>query len=446
MRKIFIFIILFCCLFLLVGCNTGDRKVKTTEQFLEALETDKNIILKNDLDFSGIEWTKKRFNGRIEGNGYTIKNISMVEHEATFNIGLFSSAKSIKNVNFENIKIKYYGEGEGVGGLIGLMNGTHGIEIENVKISGSIYAPNATYVGGLVGYIDSNVSIKILNSEVNMTITALDGVGGAVGAVGVGSGYFEGVTNKGEIKALDSAAGGILGAAYKEVSFVNCKNEAPISALCRVGGIIGSGHISQIKGCVNGGSITSKISEDKEALAGGIGGEIKLYDTVSDCTNEGDIIGNADYVGGLVGRLSGEGKVVGSTNTEKVNGADKVGGIAGKVSEKIQFLNCENDSEINGVKCVGGIIGAGYDNVFVSKCSNNTDISAYDYVGGIIGYIDPDYDGTVSYNKNKGNVTATIHAAGILGVRAGFAKIQDLGTNENFGKIQGEEVDEIFNW
>ena len=63
--------------------------------------------LVNDINFEGYEWNCNTFfNGVLDGNGYSIKNLSIKE---TFiynyvSIGLFSSGEGIiRNLNFKNI-------------------------------------------------------------------------------------------------------------------------------------------------------------------------------------------------------------------------------------------------------------------------------------------------------------------------------------------------------
>ncbi|MEI8143490.1 MAG: GLUG motif-containing protein [Candidatus Berkelbacteria bacterium] len=93
-----------------------------------------------------------RFNGNFDGNGKTIDQLT-INSSGVSAIGLFgyvsSSSSVIKNVGLTNISISAGTGAYGVGGLVGLNEGT----VTNSYVTGSIvtqYYHDAT--GGLVGY------------------------------------------------------------------------------------------------------------------------------------------------------------------------------------------------------------------------------------------------------------------------------------------------------
>ena len=75
--------------------------------------------LGNDIDFVGGEFvaigysiTGKRFNGKFDGKGYTIKNVNVVAGTQSNQVGFFGytdTACSVQNVKFDNMSMTYTG-------------------------------------------------------------------------------------------------------------------------------------------------------------------------------------------------------------------------------------------------------------------------------------------------------------------------------------------------
>ena len=131
----------------------------TIAEMLEAGEdfTGKTVSLAGDIDLAATRnavasnWTpigtsEKPFTGTFDGNGYTIKNLALVEAEAKEGkayIGFFGYAKNatIKNVTFENVYINIpcldidHSQGH-IGAVAGSLEGTS--TIENVTVKGDI--------------------------------------------------------------------------------------------------------------------------------------------------------------------------------------------------------------------------------------------------------------------------------------------------------------------
>lgn len=90
--------------------------VTTAAQFNSAISANKNISLGGPIDFTDVEWTKNRpYSGFIEGNGYTVSNITCVWNggSADSYFALFGAlGKSFKatDVSFENINLSFTAE------------------------------------------------------------------------------------------------------------------------------------------------------------------------------------------------------------------------------------------------------------------------------------------------------------------------------------------------
>jgi hypothetical protein len=163
----------------------------------------KNSILKNYV----------KFEGELNGNGYEIRNLTIITFNHFLEGGLFNKNKGkIKKLKLKNVKIKGDG-GYGQSALVGLNEG----EIVNCKAINCCVEGN-NCVGGLVGENKGTIKESNYNGKVKSGL-----VGG--GLVGVNSGKITNCYSSGEIKASDSI-GKLIGRNTGEV-----KGSASISAL-----------------------------------------------------------------------------------------------------------------------------------------------------------------------------------------------------------------------
>ncbi len=230
-----------------------------------------NYILMNDLDFinqtSNIIITNE-FKGKIEGNNYTIRNITIpTGYKALFN----SLTGSISNLNLENYKQNITG-----GGTFGLiMQANRNSKLDNVHVK--------------------NIEIsKTDNSEIIF--------GGIVGQANYSSVKNSSVTNE-NIKIdtyLDSITiGGIMGqSSYSNIE--NCFAQAldiqvtNALTLKGIGGILGVNS----NGSVANSYSTGKIKANKEYVGGIVGYN---YNTVNKCFSIVNLESTAGYIGGIIG-------------------------------------------------------------------------------------------------------------------------------------------------
>ena len=88
-------------------------RVDSADKLINNANLDGVYILEGDLDFSGKYWpeifTEGNFTGKIIGNGYTIKNVTLDQNDNSSTVfGLFgqiSEGASIENVKFDNITL-----------------------------------------------------------------------------------------------------------------------------------------------------------------------------------------------------------------------------------------------------------------------------------------------------------------------------------------------------
>lgn len=249
------------------------------------------------------------FIGEFDGDGYTIKNITLKSNAAshsTLYLGLFSSNNGtiknliMENVNLEVTKCNYLS----AGALAGTMYSSSGRgKIINCYVSGDINLQNpnvAVYsrMGGIVGTATAGATIeKVLNNanvkyESGSESVMLGGIVGENGAKVFGCG------NNGNIEVVTKKG------AY-------------------VGGIVGciSGTASVVQDCFNSGEI--KAESDATCCLGGIVGSIGVANGITtkllyNC-NAGKVIPTANFEGGAyTGQMESvaSGAIIGSFSGE----------------------------------------------------------------------------------------------------------------------------------
>lgn len=187
--------------------------------------------LMNDIDLDGIDWTPigsydKRFNGELDGNNYTIKNLYSTKKVKSYTgslnayyMGLFAY---IENATIENLILDnfYYSSSGSTGsstsssyylGMLAARAITS--TISNIKVTNSsanFYTYDA-FMGGIVGYLNES---SVSNCEVQANLTSSDGyVGGIAGYTnGIDTLIFNSVV---DVKITSGGSvGGVVGQSY----------------------------------------------------------------------------------------------------------------------------------------------------------------------------------------------------------------------------------------
>ena len=149
------------------------------------------------LDCSGISGIEpigddnKKFSGTFDGNGKTIKNLSITGNAGAY-VGIFRSLTTngnIENLTLDNLTISGGATSSSfIGGLVGYMDGgtISGCTIKNSSISCLTTTSNPS-VGGFVGYIGGSATISssnIISCVVNAETSSI----GESGACAIGGG------------------------------------------------------------------------------------------------------------------------------------------------------------------------------------------------------------------------------------------------------------------
>lgn len=281
-----------------------------------------NYILMNDIDLSGINWTPMRpsrtgvytsgFTGTLDGNGFTIRNLTVNAEQ------------------YDNGALFYQNEGT----------------IQNLRVTGQI---NLTSKSGIVRFA---ASLAIYNKGTIYNCTSAAGITAAGdmpvrvgGLVSENKGTIDYCRYTGTIHA--SAGGGEV--SVGGITYIN-DNSAVISHCENVGIILAeSGNSTEVKD-----TISSLVNESSIHL-GGIAGKTDWHSTIDQCraTCTIRITGESHYEYWYIGGIVGSGFVATFSNccfngTLSINvdikdvasGIYKVGGLAGDGGYESKYENC----------------------------------------------------------------------------------------------------------
>ena len=310
--------------------------------------SDATIVLNGDIDLSAMtrsvesNWTpigteENPYTGTFNGNGNTIKNLTLVETEAKEGkafIGFFGYAKNatIQNVTFENVYINIpcldidHSQGH-IGAVAGSLEGTSTIENVTVKGDIEVYATQNANGASRVAVVAGgnsygNVTMKNVHVIANegSYLIANNNTGALAGQL-QGKSVFENCSSNIDVTVNKFFAGGIIGLAAGDQTFINCHTTGDVAV---VAGREGRAHDQYRVG----------------GIAGGWGDGAKNVCTLVDCSYTGNISGKnsdgsvanpLDYFG-YVGRgytlngCQGSKVVVNGTEfVQKYNTADKAG-------------------------------------------------------------------------------------------------------------------------
>lgn len=320
---------------------------------------------------------------------------------------------------------------QNIGGLVGMQEHATTNQGRN---TGAI--TGCTNVGGMVGHNTADSYLKNLENSPQATITGITYVGGIAGV------------NEGVISADNQ---------------LNLVNSGKINGWENVGGIAGknSGTIDNVNSNINlyvideatrdalkGG--TAGIADSAQFFGGVTGENVGI---ITNATNRARVdAAQASYVGGIVGRNTGEGKLLGSSNEGFVIGKNYVGGVIGKNEVAITGTADQSVSIVNSGTVIalaggaGGIIGENSANITHVIMTNEGEVhgNASDPgsreengTGGIIGV---NADGAIITNSSlmnrvNGNVSGVANVGGIIGINHGIIT-GGRDDNDNYYKYQ----------
>ncbi len=390
--------------------------------------------------FTPIGSDNSPFAGIFDGNNKKITNLN-INNSTKQMIGLFGTIRNSKIYNLEvngNVNTN-------INSNTGLIVGNlYDSEINNCSSSGTIVSTAGSYsTGGIVGAVYGNN--KILNSHNTAKVTGGAWIGGIVGGFGSGNLLIENSYNKGDISKVDDVElqglGGLLGAAI----------------------VSDDTYGITIKNSYNQGKVTDTLQSDRTSAAGGLIGKSYVNVTLENTHNTGDVTlvhdkytaGMQSSLGGLIGYIYNANITIRNSYNEAtiLNGEDNAGLIAYAILANVMIEKSHNSGLIkaNNVNPVhlrmGGLMGF----------SNNSDVTILDsyndnsiigttghteyFISGIIGVHDHGKTINIFNTYNLGNVESGKNAGGITYIYGNSyeGKYTNLLLNNcyNLGKITG---------
>ena len=267
--------------------------IKTAEDLAElsrncTLDTwsqGKTVILENDLDLHGIDFTPiPIFSGTFQGNGHTISGLTLT---GSGNVrGLFRYIQNGATV--QDLTVMGTIHPNGHQDDLGLLAGSNAGRILNCIASGTVMGDNR--IGGLVGINETGG--ELVGCTFSGSIT---GKHSTAGVVGENRGTLTRCSNSGSINTQDLEDDPKTD--YTNLAQLNSMENVP--AYTDVGGVAGYSK-GTIQSCSNSGSVGyDQIGYNIGGVAGRSSGWL------DGCTNTGTVSGRKD-VGGIVGQLEPE--------------------------------------------------------------------------------------------------------------------------------------------
>ena len=293
----------------------GEYSVSTVDDLLKLdrmskaklVDANSVFVLSNDIDLkeycdanaSTGGWAAISVTGTFDGNGYTISNMT-INRPSTSYVGLFASAKLVKNLKVENAYVK-------AASYAGIIAG-QGVKASNCSVSGKISA--GSIAGGILGY---GYYVNVENCYANVDITGNNSVGGIYGWANYSE--ITSCFSEGSI-AGNYSIGGICGASF---DVYNSKSTVTVKGAGNVGGISG-------EACRTlSGNAFSGVVRSSNTKAGGIVGSMSLGYNISNCISEGKVYGNT-LVGIIAGTASNSSSIIDcSYYSDSAGVADVVG-------------------------------------------------------------------------------------------------------------------------
>ena len=376
-----------------------------------------------------------------------------------------------------------------ISGIWAHINNYAAVELDGCENSGNITFSGTSanpYIGGIVAHATNKKSVVIKNCKntgniSNSTVVGSTRMAGILGSrESSGSMSVESCTNLGNVTlageqtatGMSYAVGGVVGYTKTTATTIkNCINgsatdstKGAVTVGTAPGGIGLSGVAGlinfdvEIEGCINYGHISqtgkgSGSSTNRAHIGGVMGNSIQGNAILGNCENYGTVEygtvtpGNRCDIGGVVGRITKQGKMYSCKNGGTVIFGAKtstevaIGGVVGSPDANCQLYNCENLA--TGVVWAKGTCSSNYDIGGVSGalaadaceahyCANYGLVkqtaanNGQNYIGGVIGY---------SYRFGK--ITHCTNAGPIETVGSSSGKRDYVGGITGYARHQG---------
>ncbi len=207
------------------------------------------------------------YQGTFDGNGKTIRNLYINDISEYIGIpceaGFFGYAEkgSIKNITFDNAKVKTTADDYCTGILVGVA----GSCIENIKILANCSVEGKNYVGGIAGRANGDIG----NCQNHAMVNGANFVGGIVGNYVFSDKSITSCANYGVITGTRDKVGGIAGY-FNSGTIQNCANYGDITGTFYVGNLIGCADECNLNNVLGTGNVTATSRNPAGLLVGNI--------------------------------------------------------------------------------------------------------------------------------------------------------------------------------
>ena len=216
-----------------------------------------------------VNWTPignsdNMYQGTFDGNGKTIRNLYI--NDISENIGISGYASffgyadaggNIKNITFDNAKVKTTADDYCTGILVGVA----GSCIENIKILVNCSVEGKNYVGGIAGRANGDID----NCENHAMVNGANFVGGIVGNYVFSDKSITSCANYGVITGTRDKVGGIAGD-FNSGTIQNCANYGDITGTFYVGNLIGCADECNLDNVLGTGNVTATSNKGQAGL------------------------------------------------------------------------------------------------------------------------------------------------------------------------------------
>ena len=216
-----------------------------------------------------VSWTPignddNRYQGTFDGNGKTIRNLYI--NDISENIGISGYASffgyadaggNIKNITFDNAKVKTTNDDYCTGILVGVAASC----IENIKTLVNCSVEGKNYVGGIAGRANGDID----NCENHAMVNGANFVGGIVGNYVFSDKSITSCANYGDVTGSGERVGGIAG--YFNLGTIqNCANYGDITGTFNVGNLIGFAEECNLNNVLGTGNVTATSNKGQAGL------------------------------------------------------------------------------------------------------------------------------------------------------------------------------------
>ena len=218
-------------------------------EFCHAADASKKI---NELSWTPIG----KYYGTFDGNGKTIRNLYINATSPTAGFFGYLGGGSIKNITFDNAKVKSTGYCTGI-----LAGDASSCMIENIKTLVSCSVEGNRLTGGIVGRAKDNIS----NCENHAAVDGTNFVGGIVGSNDGSDNSITSCANYGAVTGTESSVGGMVGY-FTFGTIQNCANFGDVTGADIVGNLIGFARRCNLNNVLGTGNVTATHNTEYAGL------------------------------------------------------------------------------------------------------------------------------------------------------------------------------------